>query len=378
MASSFADMASSFAGSASPVHRLHSEAGQSPWLDNLQRGWLRDGELARWVQRGVRGVTSNPTIFAKAMQDAVYDEQLHQVLATGATVETAYWELVIADIVGAADVLQPLYQASGGTDGFVSVEVDPRLAHQSGATVAAAGDLARRIERPNLLVKVPATTAGVDAIQRLIAERISVNVTLIFSLARYREVMEAYLGGLEEAAGELSGVASVASFFVSRVDAEVDKRLAAVGTPQAAALAGQAAVANARLAYAAFRETFSGPRWDRLAARGARVQRPLWASTSTKNPSYPDTLYVDSLIGPDTVNTLPEATLVAFEDHGTVARTVDDEAGVLGAHRLAEQLASLGIKMDEVTDQLEADGVASFSSSFEEVLATLAERAFRS
>lgn len=358
------------------LRRLHSEAGQSPWLDNLQRAWLRGGELQRFVDRGVRGITSNPTIFAKAMQAASYDEQLHAVLAGGATVEDAYWELVVDDIVAALDVLRPVYDASDGADGFVSVEVDPRLAHDTEGTVAAARRLWQRIARPNLLVKVPATAAGLPAIERLIGEGISVNVTLIFSQQRYHDVREAHLAGLEAAAARsdapLAAIAGVASFFVSRVDAEVDKRLEALGTPEALALRGRAAIANAKVAFAAFRDTFSGERWAALEARGARVQRPLWASTSTKNPAYPDTLYVDGLIGPDTVNTLPDATLEAFEDHGTIARTIDEDLD--GARSVLDRLARLGIKMDEVTDKLEVDGVASFIASFDEVLATLAGR----
>lgn len=363
------------------LQRLCSEAGQSPWLDNLQRAWLRGGELQRFVDRGVRGVTSNPTIFAKAMQAAIYDEQLHAVLAAGATIEAAYWELVVDDIVAALDVLRPVYDGSDGADGFVSVEVDPRLAHDTEGTVAAARDLWQRIDRPNLLVKVPATAAGLPAIERLIGEGISVNVTLIFSQQRYTEVREAYLAGLEAAAARqggslaatsLSGIASVASFFVSRVDGEVDKRLDAIGTPEARALRGQAAVANAKTAFSAFRDTFSGARWAALEAHGARVQRPLWASTSTKDPAYPDTLYVDQLIGPDTVNTLPDATLEAFDDHGTIARTIDRD--VESARSVLDRLARLGIKMDEVTDKLETDGVASFIASFDEVLATLTGR----
>lgn len=358
---------------ASRLHRLHSEGGQSPWLDNLQRGWLHDGELARWVERGVRGVTSNPTIFANAMQNAVYDEQLRAVLESGRSVEEAYWELVVTDIVEALAVLRPVFDASDGGDGFVSVEVDPRLAHDTAATVQAARELNRRIDRPNLMVKVPATRAGVAAIEALTGEGISINATLIFSRQRHGEVMEAYLRGLETVKGDLSLISSVASFFVSRVDGEVDARLEVLGAAVAAPLRGKAAVANAQVAYDLFIETFSGPRWDALAARGGRVQRPLWASTSTKNPSYPDTLYVDELIGAHTVNTIPEATLVAFADHGIVGRTVD--AHLAGAYDVLERLARLGIALDEVTDKLEADGVAAFIASFDEVLATLAGRA---
>jgi len=356
----------------SRLQRLHSEGGQSPWLDNLQRGWLRDGELARWVEAGVRGVTSNPTIFAKAMQHAVYDEQLRDVVRAGRSVEEAYWELVIADIVEALAVLRPVHEASGGTDGFVSVEVDPRLAHDTAGTVAAARELRARIDGSNLMVKVPATKAGIPAIATLVGEGVNINATLIFSRQRYSEVMDAYLRGLEAATGDLSAIAGVASFFVSRVDNEVDARLDAIGTKAAARLRGQAAVANAKIAYDAFVATFSGPRWAALVARGAQVQRPLWASTSTKNPAYPDTLYVDELVGPHTVNTMPEATLSAFEHHGTVGRTVD--ADLAGAYDALDLLARLGIDLDAVTDKLEAEGVASFIASFDEVLATLATR----
>lgn len=358
---------------ASRLIQLHREGGQSPWLDNLQRGWLRHGELARWVERGIRGVTSNPTIFAKAMRDAVYDDQLHEVLASGRSVEEAYWDLVVTDIIDATAVLRAVFEESEGQDGFVSVEVDPRLAWDTEGTVAAARALHRRIDRPNLLVKVPATRAGVLALETLIAEGISINATLIFSQQRYSEVMQAYLRGLEAFKGDLSSVASVASFFVSRVDAEVDARLEAIGPEPVRRLGGQAAVANAQVAYEEFLTTFSGSRWAALEARGARHQRPLWASTSTKNPSYMDTLYVDELIGPHTVNTMPEATIVAFEDHGIIGRTVD--AHLAGAYDVLEQLARLGISLDEVTAKLEADGVASFIASFDEVLSTLASRA---
>ena len=353
---------------------LHRAGGQSPWLDNLKRSWITGGELARWVERGCRGVTSNPTIFQKAMTSGdAYDGELAELAAGGAGTEESYWQLVTGDIGAALAVLRPVHDASGGVDGYVSVEVAPELAHDAAATVEAARQLHDRIDAPNLYVKVPATAAGVEALRTLTAEGRSINVTLIFSLARYEEVIEAYLAGLESRPGDLSGVSGVASFFVSRVDTEVDRRLAAVGTPAAEALQGRIAVAQAKLAYATFRRCFSGARWEALAARGARLQRPLWASTSTKNPAYPDTLYVDNLIGPDTVNTLPEATIEAFEDHGTVARTIDADVDAAGEALAA--LATAGVDLAEVAEVLEAEGVAAFAKSFDELLDSLARRA---
>lgn len=354
----------------SRLHDLWDREGQSPWLDNLRRGWITSGELERWVDRGVRGLTSNPSIFQKAIADSEdYTPQLSELSERGASVEDAYWEMVVTDIVSALDILAPVHEASDGLDGFVSVEVDPGLARDTERTIAAARTLHERIDRPNLYVKIPGTAEGLGAIRQMISEGRSVNVTLLFSVQRYREVMEAYLAGLEACRGELSAVSSVASFFISRVDTEVDRRLGAIGTPEAIALQGRAAVANAKLAYQAFRETFSGPRWEALAARGARAQRPLWASTSTKNPDFADTMYVDELIGPHTVNTLPDATLVAFEDHGTVARTIDVD--VAGALATVDGLAELGIDLSEVAEVLEAEGVAAFEKSFTELLDTL-------
>jgi len=358
----------------SRLHDLYYEHGQSPWLDNLRRSWLTGGELARWVERGVRGVTSNPTIFQKAISDAPdYDEQFGDLVASNHSVEEAYWEMVIDDIVDALRVLRPVHDESDGVDGFVSVEVAPELARQLDATVRAARELHARIDEPNLYVKVPATAVGVEAVRTLIAEGHSTNVTLIFGLDRYEEIIDAYLEGLEAHEGDLSHIVSVASFFVSRVDTEVDRRLDAIGTEEALALRGRAAVAQAQLAYRLFRERFSGERWEALAARGARVQRPLWASTSTKNPAYPDTLYVDTLIGPDTVNTMPESTLDAFDDHGTLARTVDadPDAALATMHRLVE----VGIDMADVTRVLEEQGVASFSKSYDELLAAMETKA---
>ena len=359
------------------LKRLSSEHGQSPWLDNLQRGYLTSGNLASLVERGVRGLTSNPTIFQKAIQGSSdYDEQFRSEIQKGSSAREAYWELVLQDIHGALDVFANLYSKSNGSDGFVSVEVDPSLAHDTAGTLSAARLLHERISRPNVMIKIPATQAGLPAIREMIAEGRNVNVTLIFSLSRYQDVMDAYIDGLEQrmaSGSHVSNIASVASFFISRVDNEIDKRLDALGTPPALALRGTAAVNQARLAYAAFQKTFSGPRWDALAKAGATVQRPLWASTSTKNPAYPDTLYVDQLIGPDTVNTLPDATLEAFADHGTLARTIDQNIGV--SRRQWAELAMNAIDVDEVAAQLEAEGVASFIKSFDELIGVLEDKA---
>jgi transaldolase len=356
------------------LHDLYFTQGQSPWLDNMRRGWITGGQLARWVERGVRGITSNPTIFQKAMAGASeYDDQFAEVLGSGGSVDDAYWALVTSDITDALRILRPVHDESGGVDGFVSLEVAPDLARDRDGTVAVARELHARIDEPNLFVKVPATAEGVDAVRTLVGEGHSINVTLIFGLDRYDEVMEAYIAGLEAYDGDLSTVAGVASFFVSRVDTEVDQRLEAIGTDAALALRGKAAVAQAQLAYGRFLANFTGPRWQALAERGAKVQRPLWASTSTKSPDYPDTLYVDSLVGPDTVNTMPEATLDAFDDHGTVARTVD--ADLAGAAGTLAAIAEVGVDLDDVSVVLEDQGVASFAKSFDELIATLKAKA---
>ncbi len=355
------------------LHDLFDDQGQSPWLDNLRRGWMTSGELQGWIDRGVRGLTSNPTIFAKAMTETNdYDNELASLSRSGVSTEDAYWELVVGDIERALELLHPVHQRSGGEDGYVSVEVAPDLANDTAGTIEAARILDDRIDAPNLYIKVPATAEGVPAIETLISEGRSINVTLIFSLRRYAEVMEAYIAGLERFTGDLSSISSVASFFISRVDVEVDRRLEEIGSPEALGLRGKAAVAQGQLAYQRFLATFDGDRWQALAARGARLQRPLWASTSTKNPSYPDTLYVDSLIGPNTVNTLPDATLGAFDDHGTVARTVD--ADPAAAQAVIDDLANLGIDLEEVAVKLEGEGVGSFAKSFDEVLDTLGQR----
>jgi len=364
------------------LNDLYDHQGQSPWLDNLRRDWLQDGTLAGLVEQGIRGVTSNPTILAKAIagQDT-YDAQFGGLIKSK-PVEDAYWDLVIDDIVAALGVLRPVYDASGGGDGFVSVEVAPSLAHDTEGTTAAARTLHQRIDQPNVLVKIPATEECLPSIRQMISEGRSINVTLIFSIARYDEVIEAYLSGLEALAAsgveDLSSVASVASFFISRVDTEVDRRIedavhSSAQPDDLLQLRGQAAVAQGRLAYQLFRSRFAGPRWEALAARGAKVQRPLWASTSTKNPDYPDLLYVDSLIGPDTVNTMPDPTVADFLDHGTVSRTVDLDP--TGAEHLINQLAGAGIDMEDVAEVLEAEGVASFAKSFDELMQTLTDKA---
>lgn len=356
------------------LHDLFTEHGQSPWLDNLKRSWIQNGELQAWVDRGVRGLTSNPSIFQKAISESdLYDEQFQALIAGGASIEDSYWELVIRDIEDALAILRPMYDQSKGLDGYVSVEVSPNLANDTAGTLAAARDLHGRIDEPNVYIKIPGTAAGLSAIKDATAAGINVNVTLLFSISRYAEVMEAYISGLEAHEGDLSGISSVASFFISRVETEVDNRLTEVGTDEALALRGKAAVAQAALAYQLFLETFSGPRWDALVARGARTQRPLWASTSTKNKDYPDTLYIDALIGPDSVNTIPDGTLAAFEDHGTVARTID--ADVEGSRAVLAGLDSVGVDLGDVAQKLEDAGVASFAAAFDDLLNTLTERA---
>ena len=359
------------------LQTLSAEFGQSPWLDNLKRSYLTSGELAAFRDRGVRGLTSNPSIFQKAIQGSDdYDEQFRTLAANDDPVIDDYWQMVFADIHGACDVFAPVYDDSDGHDGFVSVEVDPGLAHDGDGTETAARDLHERLRRPNLMVKIPATAEGLPAIEQMIAEGRNINVTLIFSLDRYQAVMDAYVAGLERYAADeradLSRVASVASFFISRVDVEVDRRLEAIGTEQALALRGKAAIAQAKLAYRQFQTTFSGPRWEALAARGARPQRPLWASTGRKNPEYSDVLYVDELIGPHTVNTLPEETLEAFADHGTPARTIDHD--VDDADRVWQALTDVGIDHDEVAAKLEREGVDAFIKSFDELIATLEQK----
>lgn len=354
--------------------RLSTEFGQSPWLDNLRRGYITSGQLALVRDSGIRGLTSNPTIFQKAIQGSNdYDDQFSTLVKANRNIIDTYWEMVLRDIVGALEVFAPLYEASDGYDGFVSVEVDPGLAHDAEQTLTAARELHQRVNRGNVMIKIPATEEGIPAIRAMISEGRNVNVTLIFSLDRYRQVMQAYIEGLEVLAartiGPLPPVASVASFFISRVDTEIDRRLDTLATPESLGLRGTAAIAQAKLAYELFQRTFSGPRWEALTIRGARVQRPLWASTSTKNPAYPDTLYVDSLIGPNTVNTLPDTTIEAFVNHGKLDRTID--LNVEQAHHNWNALQHVGISVDDVARQLENEGVSSFQKSFDELISAL-------
>ena len=352
------------------LQRLYEEHDQSPWLDNLKRGWITSGELEQWVARGVRGITSNPTIFQKAIATgAAYDAQLAELASSGASTVDSYWAAVTKDITDALDILAPVHESSDGVDGYVSLELAPELARETTASIEAARHLHTSIARPNLYVKIPGTAEGLPAIRGVIADGKSVNVTLLFSVSRYDEVIEAYLGGLEDADGPLVGRSGVASFFVSRVDNEVDRLLTEIGTEKALSLRGRAAVANAQLAYALYLDRFSGERWESLSKAGALPQRPLWASTSTKNPDYPATLYVDTLIAPGTVNTMPEATLAAFEAEGTVARSAD--ADLDGARRVLDDLASVGIDLDAVTDRLETEGINAFVESFDDLLRTL-------
>ena len=365
------------------LHDLYEQQGQSPWLDNLRRDYVRGGHLAELVVQGIRGVTSNPTIFAKAIESGSdYDEQFGALLGSH-TVEEAYWELVVTDIRDALAILRPVHDASDGVDGYVSLEVAPGLAHDTAGTITAARHFHELVAEPNLYVKIPATAEGVPAIRAMIGEGRNINITLLFSLERYDEVIEAYIGGLEDLAAkgvtDLGAVRSVASFFVSRVDTEVDRRLDTLGTQAAPkanelqALRGTAAVGQAQRAYALFAQRFSGPRWEALAARGAKVQRPLWASTSTKNPAYPDLVYVDTLIGPDTVNTMPDDTIAAFLDHGTTARTVDADPDA-ALHAL-QRIESAGVDMADVARTLEDEGVASFTKSFDELIQKLSDKA---
>jgi transaldolase len=350
-------------------------AGVSIWLDDISRERLTSGNLASLVRDyHVRGVTSNPTIFANALAKGdAYDEQIKDLATRGVTVDEASRMITTHDIRWACDVLRPVYDATGGVDGRVSIEVDPRLARSTAATIAEAKQLWWLVDRPNLFIKIPATAEGIPAITAVLAEGISVNVTLIFSLERYGEVIDAHMAGLEAAAAaghDVSAIASVASFFVSRVDSEVDKRLVKIGTPEAEALKGKAAIANARLAYELYEQKTATPRWQALAAAGAKVQRPLWASTSTKDPKYPDTMYVVELVTSDTVNTMPEATLHATADHG-VLRGDTVRGGYAEARALFASLEALGISYDDVVKVLEDEGVSKFDVSWNEMLQTI-------
>jgi transaldolase len=368
-----------------PLHRLH-ELGQSVWLDYIRRGMLENGELRTMMdQFDLRGVTSNPSIFEEAIGKSTdYDRTLEALAGDGTGAYEAYESVVIEDIRDACDILRPVYDAADGHDGFVSIEVNPELAHDTERTLADARRLWKTVDRPNLMVKIPGTDEGVPAIEQALSEGININITLLFSLVGYGKVMEAYLRGLErraEAGGDVSRVASVASFFVSRVDTAVDAELEEIvnaggeHASRAKSLLGKAAIANAKLAYQQFREIFTGDRWDRLHARGAKVQRPLWASTSTKNPDYRDVIYIEELIGPHTVNTVPLATLKAFADHGVAQERVTHDLD--GARSVLDSLHELGIELSEVTERLQLEGVEKFIKSFRGTMTVVADKLAR-
>ncbi len=353
--------------------------GQSIWLDYIQRSLVTSGELKQLVDNGLRGVTSNPAIFEKAIAGSNdYDEDLKQLINTDQTIEQIYEALAIKDITLATDTLRSVYDSSSGKDGYVSLEVSPELAYETEKTIAEARRLFETVNRPNVMIKVPATPAGLPAITELIGSGVNVNVTLIFGLDNYKAVAGAYQSGLEKLAAsgpEVKGghpigkIASVASFFISRVDTAVDKELGAIGNTE---LAGKIAVANSKIAYAEYKNILQQPRWQQLADKGARMQRVLWASTSTKNPAYPDNLYVDELIGPDTVNTLPPSTLESFIDHGRVAETLTQ--GLQEAQSQVAKLADLGIDLKAVTQKLQDDGVVAFARPFGKLLESIAEK----
>jgi len=359
-----------------PIKKLHS-FGQSIWYDNIERRLLDNGELAAMIERGeIRGVTSNPSIFNNAIAKSNdYNTTLIPLAKKGATKEEIYESLAVTDIQAACDLFRQLYDEANGGDGFVSLEVSPYLAHETAKTAADAARLWNWVNRPNLMIKIPATKEGLPAISQSIFAGINVNVTLIFSVERYQEVIDAYMLGLERrlAAGKpIDHIASVASFFVSRIDSNVDARLEAASGMDAVALQGKIAVANAKLAYESHKAVLASDRWRKLQGAGGNIQRPLWASTSTKNPSYPDTKYVDELIGPDTVNTVPPKTLLAFMDHGTAALTL--ESNIADAREAMDMLSDLGISMAAVTQELEEQGVKAFADAFTSLLRSVEER----
>ena len=358
----------------SPLADL-SAAGVSIWLDDLSRTMISSGELQELIDtRHVVGVTTNPTIFANALSNGeAYTEQVQELATAGADVDATVFAMTTQDVRNACDVLKPVYDATGGVDGRVSIEVDPRLEADTDGTVTMAKELWAEVDRENLFIKIPATVEGLPAISQVLAEGISVNVTLIFSLDRYRGVMNAFLTGLEQAregGKDLASIHSVASFFVSRVDSEIDKQLDAIGTPEATALKGKAGLANARLAYQAYEEVFSTPRWQNLADDGAHAQRPLWASTGVKNKDYPDTLYVDGLVAPNTVNTMPHATMEATADHGVIP--ADSVTGTYAqSQQVLDDLERVGVSYAQVVDTLETEGLDKFVTSWTELLAEL-------
>ncbi|HEY7333177.1 MAG TPA: transaldolase [Candidatus Limnocylindria bacterium] len=354
------------------LQKLHAEHDQSPWIDFIDRDLIASGRLEDLVDQGIRGLTSNPTIFAKAVASGQYDDLIRREIETGDGSHEIYEEIAVSDVGDAADVLRRVYDGDDAADGYVSIEVEPDLADDSQATLERARHLWGRLGRPNVFVKIPATPAGLPAIEAAIADGINVNVTLMFSVDVYRDVARAYITGLRrrhERGGDVSRVASVASFFVSRVDTKVDKALDEIGTDDARALRGRAAIANAKMAYVAYQEIFGGDEFADLRAAGARVQRCLWASTSTKNPDYRDVLYVEELIGPETVNTMPLDTIEAFLDHGRLARTID--ADIEDARDTLRRIEAEGISMQRVTDELIEEGVAAFAKSFDELIETI-------
>src|SRR5918912_3256878 len=369
---------------ASAIQELHKQ-GQSLWLDNIRRQLITSGELARLLDDGLRGVTSNPSIFEKAVSGSTdYDEALVRLVKAGRKPDDILWDLIIEDVQAAADVFRPVFDESRGGDGFVSIEVGPAEAYDTKRTIKVARELHRRTARPNVMVKIPATREGLPAIRQMIAEGQNINITLIFSVARYAEVVEQYFSGLEEfkaKGGDLSQVASVASFFVSRIDSKVDKLLEEKIDKERdprrqddmRRLLGKTGINNSKMAYQVFKQLHSGSRWRELEEAGARPQRPLWASTSTKNPSYPDTMYVEELIGPDTVDTVPPNTLAAFREHGEVRASLVENLAL--ARRQLDQLEALGVDLSQVTREVEVEGVDAFIKSYESLLKTLRDTA---
>ncbi|MFP3854257.1 MAG: transaldolase [Anaerolineales bacterium] len=351
-----------------------AEIGQSVWLDYLRRSFMEEGDLEGWVDQGLRGLTSNPSIFEKAIAGSDdYDDQLKALAREGKNDRQIYEALVFKDIQQACDLLRPVYEETEGLDGYVSLEASPSLARDTQGTIEEVKHFHREVNRPNLMIKIPATKEGYKAIEEMLSQGININITLMFSLEQYEAVAEAYMSGLEryaEAGGDVSQLASVASFFVSRVDTKVDQRLDEVGEES---IRGEVGIANAKMAYQLFTETFSGDRWEALEQQGARVQRVLWGSTSTKDPAYPDTMYVDNLIGPHTINTLPPETLEAFIDHGTVARTLDKELDQ--ARDTLKKLDQVGIDLDQVTDELLEEGLEKFADAFDGLMMAIEKEA---
>lgn len=355
-----------------PLQQL-LEQGQSIWYDFISRQFIANGTMQQLVDQGLRGMTSNPTIFEKAIASGSdYDDQISQLSNAGQTTSQIALQLFMADVRNACDVMRPVYDSSNGTDGFISLEVSPKLATDTEGTIAEAERIWQEVSRPNLMIKIPATPEGIPAVRRCIAAGININITLMFSMEQYQAVAEAYISGLEDrlaAGGAIAGIASVASVFVSRIDSLIDAQLGNIGTPEALALQGKAAIANTKLTYQLFKTAFSGQRWERLAEHGAQLQRPLWASTSVKNPVFPDLLYVDNLIGPHTVNTVPPETLVAIMDHAVVKPAI--EVGIQESEATLRQLTEAGINIPAVMDQLLDEGVEKFVASFDTLFAKI-------